>query len=363
VTGSRFEPADFGIGQLFELIPEAVIIGDALTGEIVLWNDAAAEMFGYSADEAVGMLIETLVPPELRERHRAGLARFAATGTAPLVDGRGVIELSALHRDQRVLQIELRLNPLGHNPGGRPYVLAVIRDVSDRHELQEALRGFFSAAAHDLQQPITVLTGALDLLPSAVEGPEDMRDDLLGMARRQVDKLARLIDDIMAAARLEAGAVVCQPEDVELGAAIAAMVTEASELDVDVESAAGVVARVDPSHLERIVGNLLANAARYGTPPITVSCGPDGEGVRIDVRDAGPGPAPDVEPRLFRPFARSVTVSDIAGSGLGLAGVRRLAELNGGRAWYVKTADGPRFSVWLPAAQARATRSSSSSLQ
>jgi signal transduction histidine kinase len=82
-------------------------------------------------------------------------------------------------------------------------------------------------------------------------------------------------------------------------------------------------------------------------------CAPADGGVRVDVCDEGEGVAPDVEPRLFQPFARSIKVTDIPGSGLGLAGVRRLAELNGGRAWYQSTERGPRFSVWLPAAASR----------
>jgi PAS domain S-box-containing protein len=73
-------PADLGIGQLFETVRDAVVVADASSGRIVLWNPAAETMFGYSVDEALGMPVEILIPAELRGRHRHGLARFHETG-------------------------------------------------------------------------------------------------------------------------------------------------------------------------------------------------------------------------------------------------------------------------------------------
>ncbi len=70
------QPRDLGIGRLFERVRDAVIVADAATGTIVLWNPAAETLFGYTAAEVVGRSIELLVPERLRARHREGLARY-----------------------------------------------------------------------------------------------------------------------------------------------------------------------------------------------------------------------------------------------------------------------------------------------
>ena len=90
---------DLGFGVLFGSIRDAVIVGDAETGRIVLWNPAAEALFGYSQTEAIGMRMEDLVPERLREAHRAGLARYAAGEPGPLIDATSPVEVPALRRD------------------------------------------------------------------------------------------------------------------------------------------------------------------------------------------------------------------------------------------------------------------------
>ncbi|MDP9366068.1 MAG: PAS domain-containing protein, partial [Chloroflexota bacterium] len=67
-------PEDVGLGQLFWAIRDAVIVGDAATGRVALWNPAAEALFGYRPEEAVGMPIEALVPEGLKPAHRTGIA-------------------------------------------------------------------------------------------------------------------------------------------------------------------------------------------------------------------------------------------------------------------------------------------------
>src|SRR5688500_3055485 len=71
----RLRPSDLGFGQLFAVVGDAVIVGEVSSGRVELWNPAAERIFGYPADEAVGMPIEELIPPPLRSAHRAGLSR------------------------------------------------------------------------------------------------------------------------------------------------------------------------------------------------------------------------------------------------------------------------------------------------
>jgi PAS domain S-box-containing protein len=123
----QFQPSDFGIGQLFDLIPDAVIVADALAGEIVLWNEAAEELFGYTSDEAHGLDLERLMPAEYRPRHRAGLRRFARTARGRLIDTRSTIAVRCLRSDGTQFDGEMRLAEIRRAPLGGVYVLAVLR--------------------------------------------------------------------------------------------------------------------------------------------------------------------------------------------------------------------------------------------
>lgn len=111
-TAATIRPQDLGFGVLFGVVRDAVVVADVRSQEIVLWNAAAGDIFGYTPDEVVGRPLEVLVPPELRPQHRAGIARYRETGHGPLVDGDRPVEVPALRRDGQRIQVELKLSPL-----------------------------------------------------------------------------------------------------------------------------------------------------------------------------------------------------------------------------------------------------------
>jgi PAS domain S-box-containing protein len=129
-------PEDFGVGRLFWAIREAVIVADAGTGRIALWNPAAEALLGYSAAEALALTVDALVPDRLRDRHRAGFARYDATGHGPLVDAGTPVEVPARRKDGAEVPIELTLTPLD-TAAGR-YVLAFLRDLTERRRVEAA---------------------------------------------------------------------------------------------------------------------------------------------------------------------------------------------------------------------------------
>ncbi len=86
-------PDDLGIGRLFEHVRDAVVVANAASGQIVLWNPAAEKMFGYSVAEAAGLSVEVLVPEHLKSGHRAGLARYLLTGHGAILDAGTVVEV------------------------------------------------------------------------------------------------------------------------------------------------------------------------------------------------------------------------------------------------------------------------------
>src|SRR5215212_5438915 len=112
MTGERLRPEDVGFGRLFERIQDAVIVAEARTQRIVLWNQAAAKMFGYSASEALKLRVEALVPKPLKSAHRAGIARYAETGHGPYVDSDMPLDLPAVRKDGVEISVELSLSPI-----------------------------------------------------------------------------------------------------------------------------------------------------------------------------------------------------------------------------------------------------------
>jgi PAS domain S-box-containing protein len=130
-------PQDLGFGDLFDEIRDAVVVADATTGRIVNWNRAAAQIFGYSSSEAVGLPVEVLVPERLRERYRAALSRYRELGRGAYIDPDGLLEVPAMRKEGEEINIEMSLSPiaLARETGeadGR-FVLAIVREVTERN--------------------------------------------------------------------------------------------------------------------------------------------------------------------------------------------------------------------------------------
>ena len=141
--GGVLAPRDLGMGHLFESVRDAVIVADANTGSMVLWNPAAEAIFGYSTAEALGMSVEELVPDYLKARHRAGMAGYRDTGHARYIDSNTALNLPAVRKSGEEICVELTLSPIEPVDGaaveGR-FVLAIVRDATDRKRAEEDLR-------------------------------------------------------------------------------------------------------------------------------------------------------------------------------------------------------------------------------
>src|SRR5215212_10494847 len=141
MMGERLRPEDMGFGRLFERIRDAVIVADARTQRIILWNAAATKMFGYSASEALNLRVEALVPESLKAAHRAGIARYAETGHGPYIDSDAPLDLPAVRKDGGEISVEMSLSPVrpvdDADGGGSEFVLAIIRDVTGRKRAEK----------------------------------------------------------------------------------------------------------------------------------------------------------------------------------------------------------------------------------
>jgi PAS domain S-box-containing protein len=171
-------PEDFGFGQLYRDIPDAVIIGNTETGCIELWNPAAETLFGIPAHEAIGQLIEIIIPEPIQERHRAGLARYQVTGHGALIDSGLAVEMPALRRHGEPITIELRLMAVTSSRVPGQFVMAMIRDATLRKEAEldrlrlareQAARVAAEQAAEALRQSEERFRTAFDHAPIGMD--------------------------------------------------------------------------------------------------------------------------------------------------------------------------------------------------
>lgn len=357
------EPNELGIGHLFGRVRDAVVVGDATTGNIVLWNPAATEVFGYSSEEATAMAIAELVPVALRDQHREGLRRFAEGGGTTLVHDGTVLELPALHRDGHEIDVELTLTPLEVRPGV-PLVLAIVRDVTRKKEAErtlqaaqadaergnQTLRDFIAMVAHDLRGPLAAVGGFVTLLGGDIPLTAEDKAHMLGRMGLQVRHMEGIVSDLLAATEIESGSVQVSPEAVNVAAAISQAADACGGIEgLSVACPPDIVVWAEPAHVVRSVANVFQNAAKHGRPPVSVDVQVDGGYAQIRICDSGPGLAPHDVDRVFERFTRGSDAGPRPGLGLGLSIVRGLIEANGGSAWYEPNVPtGACFVLQLP---------------
>ncbi|HXR55531.1 MAG TPA: ATP-binding protein [Casimicrobiaceae bacterium] len=207
-----------------------------------------------------------------------------------------------------------------------------------------------AGVSHDLRTPLARLRLGIELS----QGDEATR---VGMVS-DIEEMDRIIDQFLDFARDET-APATEPIDVndELAASVERYVR--SGRDVRLAPGGPVFARIKPTALSRVAGNLIDNALAYGRPPLDVSATRHGDEVHVEVADRGPGiPPGDVE-RLKQPFTRAnearAREDGAAGAGLGLAIVDRIARLHGGSLDLLpRPGGGTRARLRLPAADAAA---------
>jgi signal transduction histidine kinase len=215
-------------------------------------------------------------------------------------------------------------------------------------QLDQLKLNFVAIASHELRTPATSVYGVLQTLWE--RGPalnEELREELLRVGVEQGERLRRLLEELLDLSRLDARAINVEPRPVVLKSTLADVVhgALASSDTVDLDIPDDLAAVVDPLVLERVVSNLVANAVRYGEPPIRIVAQQRDRHLRVTVEDAGPGVPKELEGRIFDRFARG---SGEGGTGLGLAIARAYAQAHGGDLIYQPRGAGARFELLIP---------------
>jgi heavy metal sensor kinase len=220
------------------------------------------------------------------------------------------------------------------------------------------MRQFSTALAHELRTPLTALRGEIELELRRPGGDPRSRA-AMGSQLEEIDKLTRLIDQILTLARTESGQVQLTPAPVDLGVLATSLVdhllpvAEARDIDLRCERHGTVVVQGDAAWLERLVLNLVDNALKFTHPGgrVTLRIRRAGRGAALEVQDTGVGMAPSVVPHIFDRFFRAdpSRSSTIAGAGLGLSLVKWIVDSHHGTVSVESTPGrGSTFTVWIP---------------
>ena len=313
--------------------PDATLVVDG-DGRIVSANAQAEELFGRPRDELAHLSVDALVPDSVRSRHAAHRATYA-TERRPRPMGAGLV-LAARRSDGTEVPVDIMLRPLDTEEGR--FVVAAVRDVTDRRRQEAARDAFLHAVSHELRTPLTAVVGFASLVSQHYsEGLNEEGVQLVQRIRANAEKLERLLGDMLDLDRLGRGVLTAHRREVSMLTlarhAVDAVDLGNRSLRVDIDHR--LRAEVDPAQVERILENLLVNAVRH-TPAgshIELRIARSTNGILLVVDDDGPGVPPDLREQIFEPFRRNAAVATTPGTGVGLSLVARFAELHGGRAW------------------------------
>jgi len=363
--------------QIFRTISDPVLVLDP-DGRVLDANPAAGRLVDRPPAEVVGKRFTRLLPTWSATVNEAVAAGVDQASKEVTRDGRIYdLAISALPDRQRQSgghlvvardvterrQVEERLcEALNHERVATDRLAAALAGERAAAEhlrtLDELKSGFLQAVSHDLRTPLASVLGiSLTLQRGRGQlGPADA-DDLLGRLIANARKLDRILTGLLDLDRLDRGIVELRRERVDLDRLVAGVVSEAREELLDAHPVSlellPVQVLADAAKVERIVENLLANAARHTDPgtPIWVRVTAGDRGALLCVDDAGPGVPVEQRESIFRPFQRGPGVGSYApGSGVGLALVAQFASLHDGQAWVEDRAGGgASFRVLLPA--------------
>jgi signal transduction histidine kinase len=220
-------------------------------------------------------------------------------------------------------------------------------------QADELKTNFIALAAHELRTPVAAIHGFVQTLNRLGDRLDETRQgELLQALEKQTERMSALVEQLLDLSRLDAEAVDIVPSRFRVAARVDELtrISAGPEATVAIEIPAELELEADPTAFDRIVGNLITNAVRYGEPPVVVRAQQNDRHFRLIVEDHGHGVPSEFVPELFERFRRSPGSRErIQGTGLGLAIARSFARAHGGDLLYEDAAPhGARFQLVLP---------------
>lgn len=364
----------------FEVIINSIDDGVILIDSqqvIQMINPSAANMCGWSDEEATGLSVHAVVQlvdgkgQAISEEENPFNLIFKVNKT--LRNNNAFI----MSRDKKQLSIALSISPLINENQQVTAAVAVFRDVSKERAQEQQRADFISTASHEMRTPVAAIEGYLELaLNEKVATIDNRARDYLEKASSSTRHLGLLFQDLLTSAKAEDGRLTSHPVVVELGEFLEQLTSDlhmvaeqkglfaefinggGSTINATGAQAGERVVRplyyvyVDPDRLREVITNLFDNAVKYTTEgKVSIGLTGNEQVVQCFVRDTGPGIPADDLPHLFQKFYRvdNSATRTIGGTGLGLFICRKIIELYNGRIWAESAlGKGSTFYINLP---------------
>jgi len=332
-------------------------------GTILSFNRAASALFGYDPGEVIGQNVKMLMPEPYRSKHDTYLQRYLETGEGRIIGiGR---EVEGQRKDGSIFPMELGVAAL--DQGDRRLFVGFTHDLSERRRCEARMQELHADSldliehmavglAHELKQPLTAIDAYLHVIRRILKEPNSLTErveDVLDKVSDQVLRLSEIMDNVRQFMAL--GETVKTPQNLndvirtacEFTDAIAKESGVTTVVRLEVENDKVLINRVQ---IQQVVVNLKRNAieAMRGCArrELTVSTRlAEGNMIRVDVADTGPGLPEAVKSKLFEPF----TTTKPQGFGVGLSISRSIIEAHHGKIWAEDNPGGGTvFSFLLP---------------
>jgi PAS domain S-box-containing protein len=355
---------------ILETADDAIITINA-KGIVQSFNSAAERLLGYEASEVVGQNIKMLAPEPHHSRHDDYIANYLKTGIRKIIGiGR---EAEVQRKDGEIRPIYLSV---GEGDFGEQKIFTgIIHDITKIKEAERTLTEanerllklsdmkseFISVVSHELRTPLTSIKNAVTLVNSEKTGQLNANQSkFMSMAERNIDRLTRLVNDLLDLSRMEAGKMQLNFEQLDL---ISILQRAAETFEPRAEAKSITFERAiegslpflhaDSDRIDQILANLLDNAVKF-TPKggrITLSARRTAEMVEVSVADTGPGLSAENRKHIFEQFYQTedTLTRKTGGSGLGLSIVKQLIEAHKGKiSVESEEGQGARFIFILP---------------
>jgi len=338
---------------LVETAPDGIVTIRS-DGTIESVNAVLENLCGVPASDLIGVDIERIIPSFLLDGR---ISDLASGQRSPFSAGR---ELFAVRQDGSHVPVEVSTSTvsLGHED----VYTGIVRDITERKEVEERVKDFYSMVSHELRTPLASIRTALGLMESFSDELSDKTRPVVRIAAAEADRLMRLINDILDMRKVESGKLELALDAFDASdlvrKAIEGIDSLAHEAQVTIKNEANTALDVycDGDRILQVLSNILANAVKYSPSPgkVIVACEKSGSSCKISVRDFGPGVAKNQAHKLFGRFEqlRAKDGKNRAGSGLGLAIAKAIVEQHGGEIG-VELPDGGGSIFWfsLPLAE------------
>ena len=311
-------------------------------GIVMAFNPAAENIFGYRAEEVIGRNVKCLMPEPYQSEHDGYLKNYHTTGERKIIGiGR---EVEGLRADGSQVPLELWVVEVEQD--NEHLFIGMLRDISERQQVDRMKKEFVSTVSHELRTPLTSIKGSLGLVSGGALGeiPAEAHS-MIDVAINNSDRLMLLINDLLDIEKIESGKMDFHIEPINVMAFISDALS-ANQGYADEQKVLFKVTHEEPdamvlgdaTRLMQVMANLISNAAKYSpkSDNIEIAVRRVNGNIEIGVSDHGPGIPEEFHAHIFEKFAQadSSDTRRVGGTGLGLSITRAIIEHHDGRIDY-----------------------------